>query len=61
MSNTRLQKEHKKYNNGLIKTPSIKLQRKFDRHNFDVAYDRHLKNKIIDKQELELMKEELWD
>lgn len=45
MSNTKLQKENIKYMKGIIKSPSNKLQRKWDRFNFDVGEDRNERNK----------------
>ena len=46
MSNTRLQKEDKKYNHGLIEKPSNKLKRKWDRHNFEIGHFRNERNKL---------------
>ena len=45
MSNTRLNKENIKYGKGLIKNPSNKLKRKWDRFNYDQGEGRHERNK----------------
>jgi len=49
MSNSRLQKEHQKFNMGLIEKPSNKLQRKFDRFNYEKGFEKNERNKLKNK------------
>ena len=49
MGKNYIEKEHTKYNHGLIENPSAKLKRKWDRHNKEIGHFRNEKNKLKDK------------
>ena len=49
MGKSYLQKENIKYGLGLIEKPSIRLQRKWDRFNFEIGHLRNERNKLKDK------------
>jgi len=46
MRNSKLSKEFQKYNKGLISKPSNKLQRKFDRFNYEKGERKNERNKL---------------
>lgn len=56
MSNTTIHKSEAKHRHGLLKSVPLNLQKKWDRHNYDVAEDRVRRNETLSRvnQEAEI-------
>jgi hypothetical protein len=49
MARTHIHKFERKFNKGIINDIPLALQKKFDRHNFEVGEDRHKRNQLKER------------